>query len=232
MTTVTDWLEGFPIQQAEEAVEVLCKGWGELARQRLPHFHPEMSEPRLTKRLKVYVEDYVARNCGLLGNWTSENVTGEIDPDTGNFKERHTDIAYNWNDNTRNMQVVFEFKKVSYYKRTMNDYLGDEGIGRFVRGIYSKEEPLAAMVGILLASRRKKVVLPIQKTLDNGSLATRLKLCKTAGGNPYTCSSLFKQADFDTEHNRGPTYGVIRVAHLFFAFGYPTTTRRPKKRVI
>ena len=42
----------------------------------LPDFNPKTKEDKLTKKLKVYVENYVARERGLLGMWAAENVIG------------------------------------------------------------------------------------------------------------------------------------------------------------
>lgn len=44
---------------------------------------------------------------------------------------------------------------------------------------------------------------------------------------------MFATADFDTEHDRDPAlaarHGTIRVSHFFMEFGYPTSTKKPKK---
>ena len=61
-TPPTNWLAAFPIQPATEAVEALRQGWTELAQRPRPDFNPKTKEDALTKRLKVYVENYVARD--------------------------------------------------------------------------------------------------------------------------------------------------------------------------
>jgi hypothetical protein len=90
------------------------------------------------------------------------------------------------------------------------------------------------MVGVLL-DPESEVVPPIRKALADTALGIALRLCKSTSGAPFTRPSiLFSDADFDTEHERDPAlappYGTIRVSHFFFAFGYPTTTLKPKKR--
>lgn len=67
------------------------------------------------------------------------------------------------------------------------------------------------------------------------SLATLLRLRPTGTGAAYAKpSALFPAADFDTEHDRdpalAPSHGTIRVSHFFFAFGYPTSTLKPRKK--
>jgi hypothetical protein len=75
---------------------------------------------------------------------------------------------------------------------------------------------------------------PIREALGGTALGTLLRLRPTPAGEPYSRpSTLFKAADFDTEHERdpllAPSHGTIRVSHFFFAFGYPTSASKPKK---
>src|SRR4051794_6628077 len=66
-------------------------------------------EDALTKRLKIYIENYTAPQRGLLGMWAAENIIGELNPTTGEMiEERWTDIAYGWNDQNRDLNLVFE----------------------------------------------------------------------------------------------------------------------------
>lgn len=233
MTPPANWLSAFPIQPATEAVEALWQGWTELAARPLPDFNPKTKEGALTKRLKVYVENHVARERGLLGMWAAEDVIGDVDPGTGAMiEERRTDIVYGWNDSTQDMKLVFEFKRLGRQKKHRDHYLHDQGLGRFVTGIYSRRQAVAAMVGVLL-DPEIEVVPPIRAALEDTTLAAALRLRKTPTG--LACarpSTLFAQADFDTEHERdaalAPTHGTIRVSHFFFAFGYPTSTLKPK----
>ncbi|APR51341.1 Fis family transcriptional regulator [Sphingomonas koreensis] len=233
MTKAADWLSAFPLQPATEAVEALRQGWSELAARPLPDFNPKTKEAALTKRLKVYVENHVARERGLLGMWAAEDIIGDIDPATGAMiEERRTDIVYGWNNETQAMQLVFEFKRLGRQKKHRDHYLRDQGLGRFVTGIYSRKQAVAAMVGVLL-DPEPEIVPHIRAALGDAALATLLRLKPTAAGEPYARpSSLFTAADFDTEHERepalAPSHGSIRVSHFFFSFGYPTTTVKPK----
>ena len=234
MTTTADWLAAFPVQPAAEAVEALRQAWSELAERPRPDFGPKTKEPALTKRLKVYIENYTARQRGLLGMWAAEDIIGEIDPATGALiEERRTDIVYGWNDEVQDLKLVFEFKRLGKQKRHRDHYLRENGLARFVTGIYSRRQAIAAMVGVLL-DPEPEVVPPIRKTLADKDLATELRLRPAANGTPFTQPSLlFEAADFDTEHERdpalAPTHGHIRVAHFFLPFGYATTTQKPKK---
>lgn len=232
MTAPDDWLAAFPIKPATAAVEALREAWSELARAPLPHFNERTKEPDLTKTLKIYVEQEVAPRRGLLvGMWAAEDVIGDVDPATGRrIQERRTDIVYGWNDEAFQLKLVFEFKRLGRQKSHRDHYLKDQGLGRFVTGIYSRRQAVAAMVGVLL-DQEEEVVPAIRKALKGKALATSLRLRMAASGLPYTQpSSLFPDAQFDTDHDRDPAFapphGYIRVSHFFFAFGYPTSTRK------
>lgn len=233
MTGAANWLSAFPLQSATEAVEALRQGWAELAAQPQLGFNPKTKEDALTKRLKVYVANHVARERGLLGMWAAESIDGVIDLSTGAMiEERRTDIVYGWNSEVHSMQLVFEFKRLGRQKKHRDHYLHHQGLGRFVTGIYSRGQAIAAMVGVLL-DPEEEIVPAIREALGDRTLATLLRIRPTAAGEPYARpSSLFASADFDTEHERdpalAPSHGTIKVSHFFFAFGYTTSTVKLK----
>lgn len=235
MTDRAAWRAAFPIRPATEAVEAIIEGWTSLAAAELPKFNPRTHEDKLTKALKIHVEREVARKRGLLGGWTAENVIGTVDPATGEITEqRRTDITYIWNDANQSMNLVFEFKRVGRGKGHRDHYLGPSGLERFVNGIYSEGQSVAAMVGVLL-DPKDEVITPLRKMLENIDPNGPLQLRKTpAGTSCIEPSGLFADALFDTEHDRtppvGPPHGSIHVSHIFLAFGYPTTTRRPRTK--
>lgn len=224
MGALSDWRTAFPTQSAVDASEALLQAWTELASTPRRGFNARTKEPALTKRLKVYLENYVSRERGLLGMWAAENIIGEVDPVTGVLvQERRTDIVYGWNDHTRELKLVFEFKRLGKSKQHRDKYLGDEGLARFVTGIYSRNQPVAAMVGILLAPYAQ-IVPHIQAALSQDPWTAALRLRHNADGIPYSePSTLFPKALFDTHHARdkslSPSYGYIHVAHFFLTFG-------------
>lgn len=229
MSAAADWAAAFPIRPATEAVDVLLDGWVTLASVRRPNFHPAMKEPALTKALKAYVE-VLARDRGVFGLWAAESVHQEIiNPVTMQLsREKRTDILYGWNDTSRQLELVFEFKKVGRQKRHRDHYLRDKGLGRFVSGAYSARQSVAAMVGIMI-DPEDQVVPAMRDAFGDPALATELRLRPTAAGLPIERPSLlFGRAHFDTEHDRDPARcnGAIRVAHFFLAFGYPTSTAK------
>lgn len=231
MVTLPAWLAAFPIQPATSAVEAICEAWQELTANRLPAFNERTKEAGLTKRLKIYADDVVSPRRGLLGMWSAEDVIGVIDPVNGALvEERRTDIVYGWNDTGTSLRLVFEFKRLSRQKRDREHYMFENGMERFVKGIYARNQQVAAMVGILL-DPETDVVLPLREELESGTHADRLRMKKHSCGSYVECpSSTFQSAKFDTEHDRDSTnqVGPIRISHLFLSFGYPTSTVKPK----
>ena len=227
MTAGAAWMAAFPLAEATQAVRALRTAWDSLAAAPKPKFHHRVAEPHLTRVLKRYVDRVVSREYGLLGFWSTEGVENEVDFDTGDIlDERRTDILYAWNNEHQAMRLVFEFKKLDHRATSRKKYLGEDGLLRFVTGPYSREQPVAAMVGILTAPHAN-VVPPLQKALEHPAMASAAQLCPRHDGEVlHRPSGLFPgSAEFDTEHLRsiplGPTHGTIRVSHFFLAFGYP-----------
>lgn len=225
MTEMDAWSSAFPIRPASKAVEALCESWRVLSAVKRPHFHSGIREPRLTRALKAHVERVTSRDYGLLGMWATEAVQNEVDFHTGKLiEERRTDIVYGWNNEEVGIQLVFEFKKLSRSARSRNLYLGEDGLGRFVTGIYGRGQPVAVMVGILRGPE-DQIVPPLRYSLANAKKVASLRLKPAQNGHFYFRPSLlFPEADFDTEHDRDahlvPDHGTIRIAHIFLTFGY------------
>ena len=229
MTVPPAWLAAFPIKPATGAVDAICQAWAELSARRRPEFNRRTREPALTKQLKIYVENHTARDRGLLGMWAAEDIFGDIDRQTGELtEERRTDIVYGWNDETQQLKLVLEFKRLGNSGYHRSQYLGADGLVRFITGIYSRGQPVAAMVGILL-DPEPDVVPPIRRALTSARRVAQLNL-RMVDGMPFVRPSrLFRVADFDTEHDRAAedasAENPIAIAHIFLAFGYPTGRR-------
>ncbi|MDQ2832158.1 MAG: Fis family transcriptional regulator [Acidobacteriota bacterium] len=194
-----------------------------------------MKEPVLTRALKAHAESVTGRNRGLLGMWAAECVINVLDPLTAVIREeRRNDIVYGWNDETTGLQLVFEFKKMSRSANDRKHYLGPKGLERFVTGIYSRHQPVAAMVS-MLTDARIDVVPPLKDALATANSVARLRLQRSLSNAAFEePSALFQQAEFDTVHHRhvslAPSHGTIRIAHLFLSFGYPITKRKARTR--
>ncbi|MYF10497.1 MAG: Fis family transcriptional regulator [Gammaproteobacteria bacterium] len=222
MGAAPEWRNTFPLETATAASEALLEGWRRLASLKRQDFNSSTVEPALTKRLKIYVENVLAPERGLLGMWAAEDIIGDLNPSTGELlEERRTDIAYGWNNDVMQFRLVFEFKRLKKGKWARDQYLGEQGLARFVTGKYSRGQAIAAMVGVLLEPEAE-IVPPIQAALAESAVAKMLRLRKAAGGQPYTKPSIFPEAAFDTEHDRNqplaPPHGYICVAHFFVRF--------------
>ncbi len=225
MTAGSEWLSAFPLAEASKAVRALRQGWCALAAQPRRDFHPRVREEKLTRVLRSYVERVTAREMGLLGFWGAECVDNEVDFETGEIlEERRTDILFAWNDDETSICLVFEFKKLNHRKSSRDNYLGEDGLLRFVTGSYSRQQAVAVMAGILTAPEAN-VVPQLRNALQDETTAVVLKLCQQEDGRWIRRPSLLfpDDADFDTEHRRieelAPIHGTIRIAHLFLAFG-------------
>lgn len=210
------------------------ESWRVLAASRKPGFHPKLHEPVLTKAIKTHAELVTGRRRGLLGHWSAENVILEMDLETAEVQEeRRTDIVYSFNTTTQSVALVFEFKKMSRFKGDRDHYLGDNGLGRFVTGIYARGEAVAAMVA-MLTDPKNDVLQPLCDELSTTKRSTSLRLRSSPTGCAFEApSTMFSAADFDTEHDRdphlAPAHGTIRIAHFFLEFGYAVSSRRPAR---
>lgn len=219
-----DWLAAFPLEQSTQAVEALSETWKMLARRHRDGFHRAKKEPDLTLVLCSRVRDLHPR---MLGHWSAEPVTVRSDPNSLVIESRtRTDIEYTWND-SRNWRIIFEFKKLKKTPSSRREYLGSNGLRRFVDGAYSPGDPVACMVGIVIDDY-ELCVTPIETALKgNSALQTSLRICPDRDGGYFqTPSSVFPaHAAFDTVHkrptDRAPSHGSIHVPHLFLEFGYP-----------
>lgn len=230
-----DWLTAFPLEQATQAVEALSGTWRLLAHRHQEGFHRAKKEPDLTLVLCSRVRDLHPR---MLGNWSAEPVTVKVDPNTLVIESRtRTDIEYTWND-SRNWKIVFEFKKLKKSPGSRKEYLGDNGLGRFVDGSYSRGDSVACMVGVVVDDY-PLCVPPIKTALStDASLQTNLRICPSPIGTFLQTPSIVfpAHAAFDTIHmrpaDRAPSHGSIHVAHLFLEFGYPPPPLKRRGKTI
>lgn len=239
MSARTAWLAGFPLVQAEGAVEAIQTSWTFLASRPRKGFDYHVREPRLTKMLRQHAKDVTGPELGLTGFWGAEAIEDIVDFEEAEvLKEFRTDIHYNWMSDEQRLELIFEFKKLTRHDSSRKIYLGEEGLLRFITGDYSQGQPVAVMVGILMHPT-EPIVDALRRTIKSPATAAALYLCKTPSGE-LLCdpSILFKDlAAFDTEHLRSkakaPPHGTIRVAHLFLPFGHePPVKKTSRKKLI
>ena len=229
------WLKAFPLPEATRAVEALTLGWTYLASVQRSSFNQATIEPKLTLVLATYIRDVIAVQRKILGFWGVEDVKARVDFDTGAIlSSTRTDIEYKWMDGKRQLQLVFEFKRLDGGSVSVEHYCGDNGLMRFVTGEYSINECVAVMAGIALRDR-KALVNAIRKRLEDDGEGGVLQMQKIGGDLLEIPSAIFPaDAEFDTQHSRprgkAPAHGSIRVSHMFLEFGYPTPpTKKPAR---
>ncbi len=222
--TPMSWSDCFPHPHAEAAVKVVHTAWVEITNKYRPHFNAKTREPDLTVFLCQYVRDVVAVQERLMGHWGAENVEAVIDHRTGKIaQQRRTDIQYFWNSDEKRLDLTFEFKKLNKYNNSRTQYIGENGMQRFVGGIYARNQPVAVMVGILTATYDESVP-PLKLKLQEADVVEALSMRANADGDLLLDpSELFPAfAEFDTRHKRAthisPDHDVIQLAHMFLAF--------------
>jgi hypothetical protein len=227
----TAWIAAFPLVEAERAVQALVRSWDQMASQQRAFFHPRIHEPKLTRVVRSHVRRHTAIEMRLPGHWGAEGVENEIDFETGEvLDEARTDITYLWNNADSRFVLVFEFKKVAALADSRKQYI-DRGMMRFVTGIYAEKEPMAVMVGILMAPETE-VVGGLRRAISVPAAAAALRACQDGNGR-FVLEPLLlpSHAAFDTEHlrqqDKAPQHGTIRIAHLFV--GFPWMTYAPKR---
>ena len=236
MSAGTAWMQAFPVEQANRAVEALMRSWREMASQERLHFSPKTKEPNLTRVVRAHIRKKVAPEMKLLGHWGTEGVENDVDLETGQIlDEGRTDIEYTWNNESFQLTLVFEFKKLTSLGESRKRYLED-GLMRFVTGVYSVGEPLAVMVGILMAPPADAID-GLRRSMEHAPTAAAIRACENGDGRfVHAPSVLFPEhASFDTEHlrdsDKAPAHGTIRIAHAFVDFPYATfPEKKPKKR--
>lgn len=234
MTAGIAWMAAFPVAQADRAVEALLRSWTVMASKPRPGFAPAAKEPKLTRVVRAHVRKQIAPEMKLLGHWGTEGVENDVDFETGEIlEEGRTDIEYTWNDESTQLALVFEFKKLTPDNQSRRRYLQD-GLMKFVTGVYSEKQPVALMVGILLAPRNETVD-GLRRDINLSATAAAIRACANGDGRFVLSPVLFpKRTTFDTEHLRdpekAPPHGTIRIAHVFVGFPYAVFPDRKSKR--
>lgn len=236
MTDRTGWQKAFQAGHAPLAVQALHRAWHELVGIAPKDFTPQCKEPALTEKLCLYLMHNRARDR-LTGLWSYENSQGELVFAGGTAKvakRKRTDIRYYTNHEQPELDLIFEFKKLSHQKAQRDKYTGGEGLGRFVTGEYSIGQPVALMVGILTV-HEEDTVPPLMRWLNSADAKTLLHMETIEGRTVRRPSKTFSAAHFDTEHVRpigkGPTHGTIVVSHMFLGFPeLPRAAARKQRR--
>lgn len=215
-----DWRKIFPFEDTSTVVGLLQDTWNDLISKRVPKFDPSSKEPHLTEFLRAVLKNRKAA-VGLTGNFGAEELDSDADLLTGSLSNRgRADIRY-FSDRTV-VDLTFEFKKLNDKQSSLKSYYGDSGMMRFVTGKYSRDKPLAFMVG-LVDTDFPKCYGALKVAIAKSKIKLELELVESAGGEAFYEPSreLPKHAHFDTEHSRAtvPNQSNLVICHLFLLYG-------------
>lgn len=224
-TVAPGWKLAFPADEASRAVCFLVEIWKELTTHKPKKFNPKNRENSHTEFLHYYLHMHTKTRGRLTGCWINEEPHIFLDdPDADDptiIKRIRKDITYFSNASSQCLTLVFEFKKLSPTQRSWKTYIGDDGMGRFVAGEYSKNQPVAIMVGMVIGNRFATIA-GLQELLNTTSKVGFLNMVPQLNGVTFSQpSALFPaSADFDTEHIRThdkvpPGGKSIQLSHLF-----------------
>ena len=220
MSLSNDWRRVFPYEETGKVVNLVQQTWDWLVASNVPRFNPSSHEPHLTMFLKSVLKTRQSA-AGLTGHFSSEEVDAEADLLTGSLKNRgRTDIRY-FSDRI-NIDLTFEFKKLTTKYDSRLSYYGEKGMLRFVDGKYSRDRHLGFMVG-LIAKEPEACIKALKSAISVPEVASQLHLVKTQDGlqvREPSCE-LPDKVRFDTEHSR-PLLGDqpdIVLCHLFLLYG-------------
>lgn len=216
MPLAPDWRKTFPFEETNKVVTFLKDTWADLVGRNMPDFHADKHEPHLTKFLASVLKR-TKRTVGLSGEFLMEDMDAEPDLKTGELhKPRRTDIRY-FSDRI-DIDLTFEFKKLSRGADSRRHYYGENGMYRFVVGYYAREKHLAVMVGLLKVND-PDVILRLKQALSKNGVAAYLHVVRDSAGNVFREPSreLPSVVQFDTEHARSTTSKLAEIVlcHLF-----------------
>lgn len=225
-TLSNDWRKVFPYEDTTTVVGLIQSTWDELILKKVPKFDPSSKEPHLTEFLRAVLK--VRKTAvGLTGNFGAEDLDSDANLLTGKLSNRgRADIRY-FSDR-KDVDLTFEFKKLA--STSLKSYYGDSGMMRFVTGKYSRDKPLAFMVGFIQEDFSKcytSLKVAIGKPKTRGSL----ELVALPGGDAIHEPSLElpDHVHFDTEHTRTTVTGQgnIVLCHLFLLYGPAAALQSP-----
>lgn len=214
MTIRDAWLEVFPVERTQEAVEFLVRTWEKVSRAHKDEYAFRRRENMLTESLWMDLMKFQGESR-LTGKWTYEDPQARR-IDNGKVKRIRKDITY-FSDR-HDIHLIFEFKKIKL--GDLRSYYGIDGMRRFADGDYAIKMEFALMMG-MIQGERGETIKAIKKAIDKPVIRAGLSMIydKEKGFIRMPSTILPKIADFETEHQRpeefAPPKGSTTLAHIF-----------------
>lgn len=174
------WRDALPPDRVERVVRFVQKVWASTPVHKYKRFHFGEKEPYLTQVLWMRLRK-LQRDAGLTGKFSTESHVGEMDEETGEFGQRgRADIEYTSDCQGQEISVTFEFKKLrttDHRKRYI-----EQGMLRFVSGLYSRTDSLAFMVGMTSAINAEEAITGVSRSMQNPTARQMLCMVKDQAG--------------------------------------------------
>ena len=213
-----EWNEGFPAATIPDLIRYIAQKWSSIQAGPNPFSFRE-KEPVVTVTLAHDLDDHADRQTfGLPGRFQPECAIPKPGDKPGRMKIKgRSDISYILQGRAT---LILEFKKLDKNKRLRERYW-DDGMIRFVNGLYAKDQNVGMMVGLISGDKDNCIRLLEEEITD---AETVLKIfCLPGPGYSYVHrpSSISEEmVEFDTLHSRSSVAVKenIRLGHTFLEF--------------
>jgi hypothetical protein len=188
----------------EDVLSFVQSHWRDVQKGPAPEMGPGDHEPKITKRFRLWLNKSKSSH-GISGYFTAEDEVGNLDVGTGEVSDAgRTDIAYVSDRIDPPLKIVFEFKKLKPLgKDVRREYCGG-GVARFVQGVYSREDDIAFMVGMVKKQADgPQILVALKRAIQNPDMISLQRNILDAAGQAVTVTGrTFKDCDFETQHAR------------------------------
>lgn len=174
------WRDALPPDRVERVVRFIRDVWASTPVHKYKRFHFGEKEPYLTQVLWARLSK-LQREAGLTGEFSTEAHVGRMDEETGEFDLRgRADIKYFSDSPGNEICVTFEFKKLRTGPHRRS-YV-DEGMMRFVKGVYARDHGLGFMVGMTCAANADESVAKLGRVMQNPTRRSMLSMVQDTKG--------------------------------------------------
>lgn len=180
-------------------------------------------EPKITK----YFGNSLFKNAnanGITGIFIPEHPIADVDEIKQELDKRgRTDLTYFSNDTAPALMFIFEFKKLKPAKLGKNSRrkYAEDGVIRFVNGIYGRGADLGFMVGIVdHESDLESISESLSRMFQEPDMRGFLRMIANERGKYITSpATSFKACNFETSHARDHAKDCpdIVLGHLFLS---------------
>ncbi|MBI1422435.1 MAG: hypothetical protein GC149_03140 [Gammaproteobacteria bacterium] len=220
------WQAAFGRKEAiEKIVSYVCSHWARLQKYPTGDIVFSQSEPKITKYFCQSLRAH-ALSHGITGIFIPEHPVAKLDELNKTLGNRgRTDITYFSDRQSPALEIVFEFKKLKLSSRgkiSRSQYC-DAGMIRFVNGIYTPNDEIGFMVGLVEnETDSASISASLQRMLQHPDTRSLLRMVSDNKGKVVTSPALrFMRCHFETHHARDHVEECpdILLGHLILSHG-------------